>query len=62
MPEQWNITAKKRLIEREMSRKALAEAVGINYSVVCAVLNGKVIRKTVREKICTFLGIEEVRK
>lgn len=62
MPEQWNITAKKRLIEMEMSRKALADAIGVNYSVVCAVLGGKVIRETVREKICAFLDMKEVKK
>ena len=62
MQEQWNITAKKRLIEKEMSRKALADAISANYSVVCAVLSGKVIRETVREKICAFLGMEEVNK
>ncbi len=59
MSETWNITAKKRLIDLNMSRKELAEATGINYSVVCAVLNGIVVRESVKERICTYLDIKE---
>lgn len=43
-----------------MSLKELARATDINYSVVSSVLSGKVIRKTVKEKICDFLGIKGV--
>ncbi len=60
MSERWNITAKKKLIENGMSLKELARATDINYSVVSSVLSGKVIRKTVKEKICDFLGIKGV--
>ena len=59
MSEAWNTTAKKKLIDLNMSRKELAKATGINYSVMCAVLNGIVIRKSVKERICTYLDIDE---
>ena len=61
MSERWNITAKKRLLEKGMSLKELARATDINYSVVSAVLGGKVIRETVKEKICDFLDVKEVK-
>lgn len=41
-----------------MSLKELARATDVNYSVISAVLGGKVIRETVKEKICDFLGIK----
>ena len=58
MSERWNITAKKRLIEKSMSLKELAKAIEVIYSVVSAVLGGKVIRETVKERICDFLSIK----
>lgn len=57
MSEPWNITAKKKLIEKGMSQKELAKAIGINPSVVCAVLNGKTIRELVKIEICEYLEI-----
>lgn len=59
MSECWNITAKKKLIENGMNLKELAKAVDVNYTVVCAVLKGKVIRETVKERICKYLNVEE---
>lgn len=59
MSETWNITAKKRLIDLNMSRKELAKATGVNYSVMCAVLNGILIRESVKERICMYLDINE---
>ena len=44
MREQWNITAKKRLLEKGMSLKELAQVLNVNYSVLSAVLSGRVVR------------------
>ena len=57
MREQWNITAKKRMLERGMSLKELAQLLNVNYSVLCAVLNGRAVREQVKEKVCEYLRI-----
>lgn len=59
MSEAWNITAKKKLIDLNMSRRELAAATHTNYSVLCSVLNGNVIRNDVKNKICIYLDINE---
>lgn len=58
MSEAWYITAKKKLIEAGMSKKALAETLGLNYSTVCSVLSGKLINTFYRIKICEYFEIE----
>lgn len=57
MPQIWYLKAKKKLIDINMSRKQLAENIGVNYSVLCSVLNGKTVRKSVENKICNFLKL-----
>lgn len=61
MSEYWYITAKKKLIDSGMSRRELADKTGVNYTVLCAVLSGKLVRETVKEKVCSFLKIEKRR-
>ena len=58
MPEPWNIRARKKLIDLNMSRRQLAKIIGVNYSVMCAVLNGSVIRESIKLKICSYLNID----
>lgn len=57
MSQIWYLKAKKKLIDMNMSRKQLAENIGVNYSVLCSVLNGKTVRKSVENKICNFLKL-----
>lgn len=57
MQEPWNITAKKKLIEKGISLKELSEVLNVNYSVLSAVLNGKTIREKIRVKICEYLEV-----
>lgn len=57
MQEAWYITAKKKLVEAGMTKKELAEALGLNYSTVCSVLSGKLINNIYRVKICEHLEI-----
>lgn len=57
MREQWNITAKKRMIEKGMSLKELAQILNVNYSVLSAVLNGRTVREQIRCKVCEYLRI-----
>ena len=57
MAQEWYIKAKKKLIEMNMSQKDLANAINVNYCVLCSVLNGKTLRKTVKDKICEYLKI-----
>lgn len=57
MSQIWYLKVKKKLIDMNMSQKQLAENIGVNYSVLCSVLNGKTIRKPVKEKICDYLKI-----
>ncbi len=58
MSEPWNVRARKKLIDLNMNRRQLAEIIGVNYSVMCAVLNGSVIRESVKQKICSYLKID----
>lgn len=62
MADRWSITVKKRLIDRNMTRRQLAEQIGVNYTVVCAVINGSTNRTAVREKINQVLHIEEAHR
>lgn len=57
MSETWNITAKKKLIEKSMTKTELAKALELNYSTVCSVLSGKLINEQYRRAICEYLGI-----
>ncbi len=57
MREQWNITAKKRMLERGMSLKELAKVLNVNYSVLSAVLGGRAVREQVQKKVCEYLDI-----
>ena len=57
--ENWSKEVRKKLIDLGMTRRELAQAIGVNYSVMCAVINGNTYRNTVRNKINTFLNIKE---
>lgn len=57
MAQKWYIKAKKKLIEMNMSQKDLAETINVNYCVLCSVLNGKTMRKAVKDKVCDYLKI-----
>lgn len=57
MAQKWYIRAKKKLIEMNMSQKDLAGIINVNYCVLCSVLNGKTMRKAVKDKVCDYLKI-----
>lgn len=55
--DSWNNTVRKKLIDLGITRRELAKAIGVNYSVMCAVINGNTNRESVKVKINEFLGI-----
>ena len=57
---EWSKGVRKKLIDLGMSRRDLAREIGVNYSVMCAVINGNTTRESVRVKINDFLNIKEV--
>ncbi len=57
---EWSKEVRKKLIDLGMSRRDLAREIGVNYSVMCAVINGNTTRESVRVKINDFLNIKEV--
>ena len=57
MREQWNITAKKKMLEKDMSLKELSAILNINYSLLSSVLNGRTVREQVKDKVCEYLRI-----
>ena len=57
MPE-WAKAVKKELIERNMSVTNLAEAAGLNRVYVSAVLSGRIISESAKNKILAALGLE----
>lgn len=54
----WSKNAQKMMIDKDMSKKDLAERLKVNYSQLVNVLSGTVVNPTMQERICTFLNIE----
>lgn len=54
----WSKNAQKKMIDKDMSKKDLAERLKVNYSQLVNVLSGTVVNPTMQERICTFLNIE----
>lgn len=53
----WGIEAKKKLLEKNMTVRDLAEELGICRTTVSAVINGKQIRPDVQIAILNYLGL-----
>lgn len=56
---EWGKEVRKVLIEKDMTINELAECVEMSRTHVSAVVNGRLESVNAREKICSFLGIEE---
>lgn len=54
----WSKNAQKMMIDKDMSKKDLAERLKVNYSQLVNVLSGTVVNPTMQERICTFLNIK----
>lgn len=54
----WSKKAQKKMIDRDLSKKDLAERLKVNYTQMISVLSGKTINPTMQERICTFLNID----
>lgn len=54
----WSKNAQKKMIDKDMSKKDLAERLKVNYSQLVNVLSGTVVNPTMQERICTFLNIK----
>ena len=55
----WSKAVKKEMIERDMSIKDVAEALGMAREYVSAVINGRVYSESAVKKISDYLNIEE---
>lgn len=53
----WSKRAQKKLIDKGMTKKELANKLGVNYTQMCNVLTGYVYNETITNKICEFLGV-----
>lgn len=53
----WSKRAQKKLIDKGMTKKELAGALGVNYTQMCNVLTGYVYNEDMTIKICEFLGV-----
>ena len=54
----WAKKAKKKLLDRQMSQKMLAETLKVNYRQLNNVLSGYVVNTTIEQKICKYLEIK----
>lgn len=54
----WSKAAQKKLIDKELTKKDLAEVLKVNYTQMIGVLSGKIINPTMQERICTFLNVK----
>lgn len=54
----WAKQAEKKLIDAELSKKALANKIGVNYTQMISVMSGGVINERIAARICDFLKIE----
>lgn len=58
VPE-WSKEAKKVMVDRDMTVTQLAEAIGFSQKYVSTVMSGRYYSEIAKEKICSYLGIEE---
>jgi transcriptional regulator with XRE-family HTH domain len=56
----WAVEVSKALLERYLTKKKLANDLGMSYSHICNVMNGTTRERSngVRDKICEYLGID----
>lgn len=54
----WSKCVQKKMIDEELTKKALAKALKVNYTQLISVLSGKIINPTMQERICTFLNVK----
>ena len=55
----WSKKAQKKLIDKEMSKRELAEAVKVNYTQLINVLSGYLEDKNVKQRVLDYLKIKE---
>lgn len=53
----WSKKAQKKLIDKNMSKKELAERINVNYRQMVNVMTGYVYNETIKQKVCEFLQI-----
>lgn len=54
----WSKQAQKKLIDKGISKKELAQELKVNYQQMVGVLSGSVRNATMQERICTYLNIK----
>lgn len=55
----WGKRVDKALIDKNMTKKELAEKLNVNYTQMCGVIGGLVINETIKASVCAFLGVKE---
>ena len=51
----WSIKCQKKMVERGLSKKKLAQEIGVNYTEVVNVMNGIRISEAITKKIIDYL-------
>ena len=54
----WSKKAQKKMIDKDLSKKDLAESLKVNYNQLVNVMSGIVVNPTMQERICTYLNID----
>jgi DNA-binding Xre family transcriptional regulator len=54
----WSKQAQKKLIDKGISKKELAQVLKVNYQQMIGVLSGSVRNDTMQERICTYLNVK----
>lgn len=55
----WSKRAQKKLIDKEMSKRELAERIHVNYTQLVNVLSGYLEDKNVKQRVLDYLKIKE---
>lgn len=58
----WSVKVQTKMIKVGMTKKALAEKIGCNYTQLVNVMSGFVINERLRERIENFFGGEKNEK
>ena len=51
----WSIKCQKKMVERGLSKKKLAQEIGVNYTELVNVMNGIRISEAITQKIIDYL-------
>lgn len=55
----WSVRAQTIMTRKGMTKRDLAQALKVNYNQLVGVMSGGVVNKTMKERICTYFGIDQ---